>query len=130
MKKIKHRKHGNEKKNIHLFLTCQKYPEVSNEKNKWAEPSGRKTAKFREGEFLKAWCHCCRFLVSCMRGRWFPTEPARHLPLLACKYRQKSGHAYNWAWRTTETFLSFSVLNSPALQAEAFCVSDSFSSRI
>lgn len=42
MKKIKPRKHGNEKKNIHLFLTCQKYPEVSNEKNKWAEPSGRK----------------------------------------------------------------------------------------
>jgi len=78
-------------------------------------------AKFREGEFLKAWCHCCRFFASCMWGHWCQAEPDRRLHLLACKYRYKSDHSHNWAWRTTETSLGFSVLNSPVLQAEASC---------
>lgn len=51
MKKIKRQKHEN--KTLHLFLPCQKSPEVSTEKNRWAEPSGRKTAKSGEGEVLK-----------------------------------------------------------------------------
>lgn len=34
MKKINHQKHGDEKKNIHLYLTYQNPREVSNEKEK------------------------------------------------------------------------------------------------
>ena len=96
MKKIKHSKHGNEKKNIYPFSHLSEIPIIFRWEKRVSYKKKKKKPVFIEDDFLKLWCHCCEFLISFTQRHWCPKESATCLYVLACKYRYISDHSHIW----------------------------------